>query len=502
MLIHPPHTRNTEPPLGVALLAAFLKRCGAETRVVDLNAAAGPHLALTAGDAGKAGTHRARRAFLHIKDSLQALQNHRGYENRSKYQAHVEYYATALNSAAQDKSWTITPGDFTDRAFSSYTLDSCRQYLMQSEAHLFHPFYEGHVPPIMSDFQPDLILLSIIYRSQFLPGIVLADWLKRQQPDCSLLLGGGFFNAIPSGLATGLGQHLAPIVSGPGEKHLSTLLEAPADADLHFRDPDFGDLDFSRYFAPGKILPITSSRGCYWRQCAFCAETQEAFHGDPPEDFLQRLKRLAERCDPALFHFTDNAIPPVILKALARHGSPAPWYGFVRARPELADFAYVKALKDAGCAMLQIGFETPAAECLDRLQKGVDPAHYGPIIDNLRKAGIKSYGYFLFGLPGQTPEDSEETLRFLRAHPVDFLNAAIFRLPPGTPIARSPEDFDITAADPQTTQDRLYGSFEGEGPARQALRQWMSGAFSRDPIIRQSLQRTPRYFKSNHAVYF
>ena len=40
LFLYPPHARNTEPPLGAALLAAFLRSCGGEARVLDLNAGA------------------------------------------------------------------------------------------------------------------------------------------------------------------------------------------------------------------------------------------------------------------------------------------------------------------------------------------------------------------------------------------------------------------------------------------------------------------------------
>ena len=34
--------------------------------------------------------------------------------------------------------------------------------------------------------------------------------------------------------------------------------------------PDFGDFPLKDYYAPEIVLPLLTSRGCYWRRCAFC----------------------------------------------------------------------------------------------------------------------------------------------------------------------------------------------------------------------------------------
>jgi hypothetical protein len=222
---------------------------------------------------------------------------------------------------------------------------------------------------------------------------------------------------------------------------------------------------------------------------------------DRPEDFGARLRRLADTYRPGLFHFTDNAIPPAILRHLAAGGSPAPWYGFVRAEPALTDPAFVDALARSGCVMLQLGLETPDHELLNRMQKGVDPRHFGAILRNLRASGIASYVYLLFGLPGQTLEKCEQVLAFLDENPVDFLNASVFRLPPDAAIAETPDRFDVTCLSDMRSTD-LYHAFEAGGTDRLTLRRWLSRRFYRHPAVRHAVARTPRYFKSNHAVHF
>ena len=222
---------------------------------------------------------------------------------------------------------------------------------------------------------------------------------------------------------------------------------------------------------------------------------------DAPEDFTARLDRLATRYRPGMFHLTDNAVPPAILKALGDRGSPAPWYGFVRPGPELADAGFVRALRASGCRMLQVGIETPDPLLIARMRKGVDPALFGSMLLNLREAGIASYVYLLFGLPGQGQDACEAARSFVAENPVDFLNASIFRLPPDAAMAIMPDLFGVDHVSDRASSD-LYCRFEAAGLAGAELRRWLADRFYRQPAVREASSRTPRYFKSNHAVFF
>ncbi len=497
LFVYPPHARNTEPPLGIALLSALLRSCGVEVRALDLNATAAPALALGAPDTPDPRTHR---AALHVEEALRELRSPSGYARPSRYRTHVEHYAAALRACARDAPWELTPGDFTDRRWPDFGPDGLACLIDAPELSPFHTCIEAELGRAMRDFDPDVVGISVVFRSQLLPAAALGGRLRRDFPRTTLTVGGGFLDALPQETRALLSRRLGTIVSGDGEPALLGAFGlSPPEPGL-FRDPDFRDFAFDTYLAPGRVLPLTSSRGCYWRRCAFCAEGCRPFAMDAPREFLARLARLAHAYRPACFHFTDNAIPPVILKQLALEGSPAPWFGFVRALPELADAGFVKSLAAAGCRMLQLGLETPVPRLLEALGKGVDPSQWGAILRNCRDAAIKTYVYLMFGLPGQTAEDCEAALAFLAAHPVDFLNAALFRLPPGAAMANAPEDYALDRFE----EDRgagLYHAFEADGMNPREVRQWLSRRLRREAHARAALGRTPRFFKSNHAAF-
>ena len=500
LLIYPPHTRNTEPPLGVAMVAADLASAGVEASLLDLNAVAAPHLAQQAPDGAD---HRTHRAVLHLTDSIAALRAPALYGHPSRYRTQIEYYAEACRAVSREHSWRLTPGDFTDTRFGDFGLDVVRAATADPAASPFFPCFERFVAPRVASYAshaPDVIGISVIYRSQFLPGLALAAWLAVAYPQVRLVLGGGFFLALPDDVVEWCDTNLGGTVVGEGEGPLRALLGLPAAGASPFCDPRFEGIDWSVYFAPEPVLPLTASRGCYWARCAFCAESAWRFVMDRPLEFHARLERLVAQHRPGIVHLTDNAIPPAILTQLAERGSPAPWYGFVRPEPRMADRAFVDALARSGCAMLQLGLETPVPRLLDVMQKGVDPATFGPILENLRRAGIRSYVYLLFGFPGQTLEDAEESRAFLGRFPVDFLNASIFRLPPEAHVAREPEKYCVSFVGGSAATD-LYRPFEAPRLGAGELRRWLSRRFFRDAAVRAPVARTPRYFKSNHAVY-
>lgn len=495
LLLFPPHARNTEPPLGLGLIAAFLRESKVPCRVVDLNAVAGPSLA-AAAPAGL--SRRARRAATHVHEAVRLLRAPQGYESPARYRSQVEFYAAALASASRGQPWSITPGDFTDLRMPDFGPSAAGMAWAQGRSSPWAPCWETILPPILEDFSPTMIGVSLTYRTQFLPALALAAWVREQAVSLPVVWGGPLLDSLPEETLAWL-ETTGPVVHGPGECGIAGLLGRAPPTDGLFRAPYFDDLDLSLYFGPRRVIPLTTTRGCYWRRCVFCAESAAPYHCDRRAALFARLDALAAAWAPCFVHFTDNAIPPAVLADLATRGSPAPWWGFVRATEDLADADVVRGLARGGCAMLQLGFESASAGLLERMNKGVDPMRFPTILSNLREAGIKSYVYLLFGLPGETDEDRESSLQLCAGNRPDFLNASLFRLPPSAALAREPERFAMET--PRAAPHDRYLHLAGEESRRPAVRRWLSGRFLTHPAIRPVVSRTPRYYKSSHAPF-
>ena len=50
---------------------------------------------------------------------------------------------------------------------------------------------------------------------------------------------------------------------------------------------DLSDYQLDKYYAPDIVLPVLSSRGCYWRKCSFCDQDFGQFHNTKDVDKMQ-----------------------------------------------------------------------------------------------------------------------------------------------------------------------------------------------------------------------
>jgi radical SAM superfamily enzyme YgiQ (UPF0313 family) len=103
-------------------------------------------------------------------------------------------------------------------------------------------------------------------------------------------------------------------------------------------------------------------------------------------------------------------------------------------RVDYVDEEMLSLMGQAGCHMISWGIESGSEEVLKRARKGANPAKAEQSLRWARQAGIKNFGYFIIGLPGETEETIKQTIAFSKTLP---LNVAIFHIAapyPGTPF--------------------------------------------------------------------
>jgi hypothetical protein len=262
---------------------------------------------------------------------------------------------------------------------------------------------------------------------------------------------------------------------------------------------DFSAFDPDRYLAPLRVLPYSTSRGCYWRKCAFCPETAEnsAYVTESPAVTGRDLERLIRRTGAGLIHFLDNALSPKFMAHLIDHPPGIPWYGFARITRHLTDPEFVNGLRTSGCVMLKLGVESGDQTVLDALSKGIDIGMASRALAALHRAGIATYVYLLFGTPAEDEAAARRTLAFTVDHAdcIDFLNLAIFNLPAHGSEADRLDTTDFYAGDLS-----LYREFAHPGGwGRSRVRPFLSKVFKKQPAIASILNNDPPFFTSNHA---
>lgn len=77
--------------------------------------------------------------------------------------------------------------------------------------------------------------------------------------------------------------------------------------------PCFDGLPLDMYFSPELILPVLSSRGCYWRRCTFCDHSFGYSGNYRPRDvglLYDDIKALKSKYGTAYFTFQDEGVSP------------------------------------------------------------------------------------------------------------------------------------------------------------------------------------------------
>ena len=103
-----------------------------------------------------------------------------------------------------------------------------------------------------------------------------------------------------------------------------------------------------------------------------------------------------------------------------------------------ADVPYetLKVLKDNGLRLLLVGYESGNQQILNNVKKGIRLDNARRFTRDAKALGIKIHGTFIFGLPGETAETIQETIRFARDIDPDTVQASIAAPYAGTALHR------------------------------------------------------------------
>lgn len=501
LLIHPPVSKPSEPPPGVALLAGALRERGVPCRVWDANVEALSRQ--LHDDEWLCEDKRVLRARRHRHEHLSLLKSQAGYSNLDRYKRAVHDLNRIIEAGSARGTMRAGLANLTGEDLLPVRSADLIVAAEHPERVPLHACLESRLLEIVARENPSFVGFSLNFMSQALNTFALVGTLRRHFPRIRIVLGGGLVTSwvrLPGWRSpfTGLVDDL---VAGPGEAYLlslcghGTLGVQPAVA-------DYADMPWDRYIAPGPILPYSASRGCYWNRCAFCPEKAEGNRYLPIDSgtVMSNVRHHLRASGPVLIHFLDNAMSPDLLRSLCRNPLGVPWYGFVRVNRELTEPDFCRQLRASGCVMLKLGVESGSQRVLDGEGKGVEVGMAERALRSLKEAGIATYVYLLFGTLSETRDEARETLEFtVRNSPfIDYLNAAIFNLPVNSEAFARLKTFHHYDGDLS-----LYAGFEHPlGWGRAGVRHFLDREFKRHPAIAAILKRDPPIFTSNHAPFF
>ena len=201
-------------------------------------------------------------------------------------------------------------------------------------------------------------------------------------------------------------------------------------------------LNIKDYFLNHALYPmvqIFTGRGCPNR-CTFCSW---------PKTLMGRKYRVRSVQNVAdEFEFVANELPEVkeifieddtftinkkrvkqFCEEIKRRRIDTSWG--CQSRADL-DYETMKAMKEAGCRLLDVGYESGSDEILKNIKKGITVNQLREFTKNAKKAGLKILADFVIGFPGETKETAEQMIRFIKEIKPDLLQVAVATPIPGT----------------------------------------------------------------------
>jgi len=214
------------------------------------------------------------------------------------------------------------------------------------------------------------------------------------------------------------------------------------DALPHVTDVYKRDLDVTRYNVPFLLHPFVAlytTRGCP-AQCTFCLWPQ-TLSGHPwrkrsADDVAAEMKKAREYWPNVKeFFFDDDTFN--IQKArtieLCQKLKPLGLTWSCTSRVT-TDFETLKAMKEAGCRLLIVGFESGDPQILKNVKKGATVERARQFVKDCNKLGLVVHGDFILGLPGETKETIRRTIDFAKELNVETIQVSVAHAYPGTEL--------------------------------------------------------------------
>ncbi len=201
-------------------------------------------------------------------------------------------------------------------------------------------------------------------------------------------------------------------------------------------------LPLDKYRAPlvhGPYSFVVTSRGCP-ANCRFCIKHVSygrSVRFRSPENILAELERLIELGVRSVHMYADlftvsREQVVGLCELMLENNLQLRWT--CNSRVDFVDPEMLRLMGRAGCWMISWGIESGSEMILRRAQKGIVPEQVEQALRWSREAGIRNWGYFIIGLPGETEETIQETIQFSKKLPLDLALFHIAAPHPGSPF--------------------------------------------------------------------
>jgi anaerobic magnesium-protoporphyrin IX monomethyl ester cyclase len=233
----------------------------------------------------------------------------------------------------------------------------------------------------------------------------------------------------------------------------------------------------------GLSLPILTSRGCPYR-CSYCSQIgPRRWRARSVDSVVAEWRWLVQEQGAAEIGVLDDSFNIDrqrvldICQRLVEEGlNRVPWIMINGIRANLADEQVLGAMKQAGCIRAAFGVESGNQRILDSVvDKHLTLDQVRSAFRAARTVGMETIGFFIVGLPGETEQTMEDTIRFACELDPVVANFSIATPFPGTQMYETVQAQGRILA--ETWDDYVF--FEGKArfempglPAELVERKW------------------------------
>jgi hopanoid biosynthesis associated radical SAM protein HpnJ len=225
------------------------------------------------------------------------------------------------------------------------------------------------------------------------------------------------------------------VINNPERGVIENLDELPWVSKVYKRD-----LDVTNYNVPFLLNPFISlytSRGCP-AMCTFCLWPQthsgHRWRLRSSDDVAAEMKYIKENFPQIKeVFFDDDTFNYQKARTIELCSKLKPlnmtWSCTSRVT---TDYDTLKAMKEAGCRLLIVGYESGDPQILKNIKKGATIDMAERFTANCKKLGLIIHGDFIVGLPGESRESIRKTIDFAKKLDNETIQVSIAHPYPGT----------------------------------------------------------------------
>lgn len=217
----------------------------------------------------------------------------------------------------------------------------------------------------------------------------------------------------------------------PQKKSIENLDDV---VDIDYDFIDIADYGMQEAFSPlsGKIEPgkqffLVTSRGCPFK-CAFCmrsADKDKSMRYASPEKIIEHVRFLVSKYGMKVLTIYDDQIllnknrAKIIFKELAQFNLRIECPNGLSVA--FMDEEMIMLMRKAGMDTVNLAIESGSPRVLyDIIHKPLRLEMVKPVVDILRKYKFWIHGFFVTGIPGETDEDRDMTVKFIKDVGLDW----------------------------------------------------------------------------------